>query len=130
MDLILDTCGFLSLVGLAQRELSPSCIQAIVECEQLHISACSLFEISLKHKREQLDLAGFQDAMALWEEAIPHYRIEAIPVAAVAFYRSVQLANHHADPFDRIIIAEAKRLQCRIVSYDKIFQTYDVQTIA
>lgn len=130
MDLILDTCGFLSLSGLVQRELSPSCIQAIAGCERLHISTCSLFEIALKHKREQLDLAGFQDAMALWEEAIPHYQIETIPVGAIAFYRSVQLPNYHADPFDRIIIAEAKRLKCRIISYDKIFQSYDVQTIA
>ena len=79
MDLILDTCGFLSLVGLVQRELSPDCIQAVAQCEQLHISACSLFEISLKHKREQLDLAGFQDAMALWEEAIPTIKSRRFP---------------------------------------------------
>jgi PIN domain nuclease of toxin-antitoxin system len=128
--LILDTCGFLSLIGLVSRPLSPYCREKIARCDALHISACSLFEIALKRKRKKLDLARFKDAAELWTEALPHYRIKELPVCGEAFLRAVQLPDHHADPFDRIIIAESIRLQCPVVTYDDNFPAYGVATLA
>ena len=129
MDLILDTCGFLSLVGLADRPLKRACKKRISACDRLLISACSHFEISLKYKRGRLDLADFRDDEALWTKALDHYGIEEIPVTGPIFRKSVRLPDHHADPFDRIIIAQASNLVCPVVTYDPLFDDYEVDTI-
>ena len=42
------------------------------------------------------------------------------------FSKAVQLPDHHVDPFDRIIIAQALRTQSEIVTYDDRFSEYSV----
>lgn len=124
MAVILDTCGLLSLVGLADKRLSVGTRKKIEITDTVYISACSLFEIAIKHKKRKLNLGVFPDAIALWKQAIAEYDLEEIPVTAKAFFQSSVLPDLHADPFDRIIIAQAKALQVSVVSFDDIFMTY------
>lgn len=129
MDLILDTCGLLSLSGLAQKKLSKQTLSAIQNAATVYVSACSLFEISLKVKRERLNLFDFDSPESYWLACIERYQLDELPVDAKDFDRSVQLPDHHADPFDRIIIAQSERLACPIVTYDSVFEQYGVQTL-
>lgn len=129
MDLILDTCGLLSLAGIAKRMLTDECLQSIRLADTLHICACSQFEISLKHKRGQLELDRFDTPASFWDACLKAYELSECATTAGHFDAAVHLPDHHADPFDRIIIATAQALGCPVVTYDKHFDAYRVETI-
>jgi PIN domain nuclease of toxin-antitoxin system len=129
MELMLDTCGFLSLVGLSERPLGKTTLGVVEEAESIYISACSLFEIAIKHKKGNIAIQPFGSAMELWGKAIEEYQLTELPVSAGTFYDSTALPDVHGDPFDRIIIAEALSRKIPIVSYDAIFGRYGVETI-
>ena len=126
MELILDTCALLSLAGIAEKKLRRSTLQLISRAGHVYVSACSLFEISLKFKRKKLDLGRFESAMDFWAEAIDAYELEELPILSLDFHSAVCLPDHHTDPFDRIIIAQAIRTESEIVTYDHCFSQYAV----
>lgn len=130
MDVMLDTCGLLALVGLAEKRLSAGTLKSIEIADSVYISACSLFEIAIKHKKRGLDLGIFPDAKALWQQALAAYDLEEIPVVGSAFFQSVVLPDLHTDPFDRIIIVQAKALQLPLISFDKIFSNYGMSIMS
>ena len=127
MELILDTCALLSLAGIARKRLTKRTIQLISAEDHVNVSACSLFEISLKLKRSQLDLGRFRSAKAFWEEATAAYELEDLPILSEDFHSAVSLPDYHSDPFDRIIIAQAMRTRSEIVTYDRCFSQYMVR---
>jgi len=127
MDVILDTCALLSLAGIADQKLK--CLDDFKNASEAYISACSCFEIALKHKRGQLDLAPYSTAQEFWQACLDHYGLTEYPVDARLFQESVTLPDHHADPFDRIIIATAQALGCPVITYDTRFKGYDVQAM-
>ncbi len=129
MELILDTCGFLSLVGLSDRRLGRAATLVLEEAEPVYISACSLFEIAIKHKKGNLSIRPFENALALWERAVEEYRLAVLPVSDTIFFESTMLPDYHGDPFDRIIIAEALSRNIPVVTYDAVFEHYEVKTV-
>ena len=130
MELMLDTCGLLSLAGLAEKRLSDDALNRIKVAETVYISACSLFEIAIKHKKKNLCLGIFSDARQLWDKVIAEYDLTELAVSADVFFKSVSLPNHHADPFDRIIISQAETLKLTLVTFDPLFENYGVKVIA
>ena len=126
---MLDTCGFLSLVGLSKRQLGRAAICVLEEAEFVYISACSLFEIAIKHKKGNIAVQPFGDAMELWKRAVEEYRLIVLPVSDGVFFNSTVLPDYHGDPFDRIIIAEAQIRNIPVVTYDAAFEHYGVKTI-
>jgi PIN domain nuclease of toxin-antitoxin system len=51
------------------------------------------------------------------------------PITTVQAVSSGLLPNHHRDPFDRLLIAQAIDLNVPILSNDRIFDLYGVQRI-
>lgn len=129
MALIVDTCGLLSLVGFADRVLSANAKAAIESADAVYVLSCSLFEIAIKHKKGILDISPFENAMELWERVVSEYELAELPVVGKTFYTASRLEDHHADPFDRIIIAEAISRKIDVVTYDAIFLSYGVGII-
>ena len=129
MELILDTCGLLSLVGLSERRLGKLALHGIEEAEQVYVSSCSLFEIAIKNKKGNLPIHPFGTALELWEAAVEEYRLAELGVSACSFFRSTELPGHHGDPFDRIIISEALSRNIAVVTYDAVFERYGAKTI-
>jgi PIN domain nuclease of toxin-antitoxin system len=128
MELILDTCGFLSLVGLAEKPLTDATLQQIEEADTVYISACSLFEISIKHKKGNLPVRPFENPLQLWRAAVKEFDLTVLPVSDSTFFESTELADVHSDPFDRIIICEALDRGLLLVTYDDVFRRYGVST--
>ena len=129
MELMLDTCGFLSLVGLSERRLEKASLNLIETAETVYISSCSLFEIAIKQKKGNIALHPFTNAMELWKKAIEEYQLTELSVSAKLFFETTTLPDYHSDPFDRLIIAEALSRKISIVSYDAAFTHYGVETI-
>ena len=76
-----------------------------------------------------LDLGVFVNPVELWNRAVTEYDLSERPVSHDIFYDSVLLPDHHSDPFDRIIIAHARREQIPVVTFDSTFQQYDVAVL-
>lgn len=130
MDVILDTSGLLALSGMVDKSLNPECLNTIKEAGNVYVSAASLFEIGLKFKRGKLNLGKYESSHKYWEDCIHSYDLQDLAVDSRCFANAVLLPDIHLDPFDRIIISEAIRLDVAIVTFDKIFDEYGVQTMS
>ncbi|MEM1223204.1 MAG: type II toxin-antitoxin system VapC family toxin [Verrucomicrobiota bacterium] len=130
MDVVLDTCALLSLAGTVEKELSKKCLQVIEEADRVFISTCTCFELCLKHKRGNLRFPRALKPETFWQQCVEYYSLTEVPVHAEDFAMAVQLPEHHMDPFDRIIIAQAARLKSTIVTYDKWFKAYTGKCIS
>jgi len=122
--------ALLSLVGLTEKRLSMDALRQIRTAEELGVSACTMFEIAIKHKKHGLDLGLFANPAHFWNTAMKEYQLTELAVRHDVFYQSVLLPDHHADPFDRIIIAHARQEAIPVVTFDPMFSKYDVAVVA
>ena len=88
------------------------------------VSVVSLAEIALKQNRGKLRFSA-NDAMS----AIADLRLRVLPYAAEHAFRLFDLPAHHADPFDRQIIAQALIEDVPVVTPDEAFRLYDGLTV-
>ncbi len=130
MDIILDTCALLSLLGLVKKRISKKTLAEISSAEEVFVSSCSIFELAIKHKKEKIDLKPFTSARQLWVTAFDEYELTELTVNHNDFYNAAYLPDFHADPFDRIIIAQALGQEARIVTFDSRFSDYSVRVLS
>jgi PIN domain nuclease of toxin-antitoxin system len=61
---------------------------------------------------------------------VSHYHLSEIPVDAKRFLDASALPDHHADPFDRLILAAAMYESASVVTYDRLFDAYQVSVLS
>ena len=83
------------------------------------ISVVSLTEIAVKQTRGKLTF-GTAEAVA----GVADLRLRVLPYAAEHAFRLFDLPTHHADPFDRQIIAQALVENVAVVTPDDAFNLY------
>lgn len=90
-------------------------------CRRDWISAASVWEIAIKHAVGRGDMpVSSQDAVRYFRES--GYRFLAIePEHPVAVD---DLAAHHQDPFDRILVAQALVEPMRLMAHDPLVALY------
>ena len=54
---------------------------------------------------------------------------EILPLSNAALERTSRLPDHHRDPFDRLLVAEALEHSATLVSRNKIFDAYGVKRV-
>jgi PIN domain nuclease of toxin-antitoxin system len=87
------------------------------------VSAATIWELEIKRALGKFD--GPDDLMALLElEAF-----DCLPVLGDDAIQAARLPMHHRDPFDRMILAQALRLDAVVVSRDRAFEAYDVPVL-
>jgi PIN domain nuclease of toxin-antitoxin system len=127
MKLLLDTHTFLWLAGSPER-LSTT---ALAACEdttnQLYLSVVSAWEIQIKHQINRLQLEVSLEKIIQGQQDANHLSILSVELHHI--YTLQQLPFHHNDPFDRLLIAQAKAEQRRLVSTDRQFEPYLVDVI-
>jgi PIN domain nuclease of toxin-antitoxin system len=88
------------------------------------VSAASAWEIAIKHRAGKLDAATA--LVARFESAI---EAESFAELAISVRHTVEaglLKGSHRDPFDRLLIAQARLEGVAVVSTDKCFDAYGV----
>ena len=60
---------------------------------------------------------------------IDHLSLIPLPIALEHAFAITQLPPLHADPFDRLLIAQARYERIPIITGDKAIRAYDVQVI-
>ena len=127
MRLLLDTHALLWGLDNAP-ELSVPARAAIDDPgnEKL-VSSGSLWEISIKVGKGRLELElPLPQFFARLEN---HPRIRVLPIRTAHLLWLASLPQHHRDPFDRLIVAQAFSEKCTLVSRDTLLDTYGVSRL-
>ena len=127
MRALLDTHAFLWWV-IDSPELSQS-VRSVMgdSTNELYLSAASGWEIAIKTKLGRLEIAG--DPEKLIPEQMVLNAISGLPVQMSHALHVFQLPDLHRDPFDRILIAQARLEEIPIITRDSAISQYDVETI-
>lgn len=88
------------------------------------VSAATVWEIELKRARHVLEVP---DNVLEASEAAG---FSLLPVTAVDGVRAARLPRHHGDPFDRMLVAQAMRLDAVLVTRDPAFGAYGIPLLA
>jgi len=127
MRALLDTHAFLWWV-IDSPELSQSARSVIGDStNELYLSAASGWEIEIKTKLGRLEIAG--DPEKLIPEQMVLNAISGLPVQMSHALHVFQLPDLHRDPFDRILIAQARLEEIPIITRDSAISQYDVEII-
>lgn len=120
MRLLLDTVTFLWALDAPER-ISRRAMTALTKPNAIReISAVSLSEIAIKQAVGKLsvdkaDLLG----------GLSDLRLQVLSYTSEHAYRLFDLPLHHADPFDRQIIAQALTEDIPVVTSDRAFHLYE-----
>jgi len=119
MRLILDTVTFIWAVSAPER-LSRAAMSALRKSTVVReVSVVSLTEIAVKQTRGKLT---FGKANAI--TGVADLRLRVLPYSEEHAFRLFDLPAHHADPFDRQIIAQALVEHVPVVTPDESFSLY------
>jgi PIN domain nuclease of toxin-antitoxin system len=117
--LLLDTAVLILAVESPER-LSRRATAALENSENLlELSSVSLSEIAVKSARGKLRLSG-----DLTRQALEDLDIRILPYGAEHAFALFDLPLHHADPFDRQIIAQAMVEDIPVLTMDRSFRLY------
>ncbi|MBA2571944.1 MAG: type II toxin-antitoxin system VapC family toxin [Gemmatimonadetes bacterium] len=119
MRLLLDTHVFLWWREENSR-LNSETARAISEADQVFVSAASAWEIAIKVALRKLHIPGPV------EPAVEQSHFQQL---LVTFPHAAAVANlplHHADPFDRMLIAQAQLEGLTLITHDSKFRPYGV----
>lgn len=78
------------------------------------VSAASAWEISAKYRKGKLPEAA--DLVSAWTEILESFGIIDLPVTSAHAFRASLLNLENADPFDRMIVAQALMESLTVVS--------------
>ena len=87
------------------------------------LSAAVIWEIRIKQALGKLKIARN------FCEVIKGQGFEMLPITSDHAYAVGDLPKHHRDPFDRILIAQAKLEGLNIVTHDAIFKKYRIPVL-
>ncbi len=126
--LLLDTHVFLWWAAADDR-LSDRMRAAIADPgTEVVLSVVSAWEVTIKHGLGRLDLAS--TPRALVKDQVARHGFRVLDVSLEHALAVGDLPRHHADPFDRPLIAQAGTEDLRVVTADAAFAAYDVTTVA
>lgn len=123
MRLLLDTSTLLWWLD-GDSKLGAAARAAIADPEnEVFVSAASAWKISVKRASGKLD-APFDIAGALER----NYFIE-LPIEIAHAITAGELPQHHKDPFDRMLVAQAQTEDLTLVAGDAEIAKYDVELL-
>jgi len=127
MNLLLDTCTFLWMIG-REEQLSPSAREALEDgSNTLFLSQVSAWEIQIKYQRGNLSLTDTPDKIV--GAGLRLHGIYYETLANEAIWHLQKLPEIHKDPFDRLLISHALTRGYKLVTPDPEIAKYPVPVI-
>jgi PIN domain nuclease of toxin-antitoxin system len=123
VKLLLDTHALLALLS-TDYQLSPAAQTAMERADaELISSAVNVWEIAIKRS------VGKLTAPENLVERIGEAGAELLSITARHAEAVADLPFHHRDPFDRLLIAQAKLEGCAIITKDPALAAYGVPVV-
>ena len=124
MKLLLDTHTFLWWTT-DDPQMSAMALDLIGDSRNtLYWSAASSWEVSIKYALGRLPLPDEPDQFLPAE--LGRNRIESIPIIDAHAYQAGRLPRYHRDPFDRMLVAQAKIEGFGLITNDASIRRYEV----
>lgn len=124
MRLLLDTHVVLWLLSDSDR-LPVGWLDAVASAEEAVLSAAVGWEIAVKRSLGRLDAPDASELVDVLVAA--GYR--QLPVTWQHATASAELPWHHRDPFDRLLVAQARCEDLVLASVDERVRAYDVELL-
>ena len=126
MNLLLDTHAFLWAV-MDDDRLSERARDLIADPDNdLCLSAASAYEIAVKAARGHLLLP--EDPDSYIRTRVATMGLRPLPVTVEHAAAAAMLPPIHADPWDRLLVAQARLEALPILTADRLIKRYEVET--
>ena len=127
MKYLLDTAAFLWWVGDSSK-LSTRVMNIMQQTEnEVYFSLVCVREIQIKTQIGRLDLPA--PVLDIIERQRTENNLQVLRINLDHMHALNVLPNHHPDPFDRMLIAQAIAEEMPIITNDAVIAKYPVQTI-
>lgn len=98
----------------------------------MFVSAVSIYEIDFK--RQKLKSSGVDEGLLFrlprnLPETLPELGLSPVEISPAAAWHAAHLPLIHRDPWDRLLIAQSRLLDARLVSRDEALNAYDVDIL-
>ncbi|MFN8612909.1 MAG: type II toxin-antitoxin system VapC family toxin [Vulcanimicrobiota bacterium] len=125
--LLLDTHVWLWL-GVAPEKIAPSVLLQLEDpVNALFLSAASSWEISIKYRLGKLPLPDPPGRFIA--DRLIRDGIHILPIGLQHTVRVADLPDHHTDPFDRLLVAQALAENMTLVTADEKLLPYDCEKL-
>jgi PIN domain nuclease of toxin-antitoxin system len=125
MKILIDTHVF--LWGIQAEEKLSKRVQTLLPASDVWISVVSLWEIITKVKIGKLELpTPVGDYLTA---KLTSNGVSVLPLTYKHVLRLEELALHHRDPFDRILVAQSLEENIPLVTSDIEFEKYPIRLI-
>ncbi|MCM0594212.1 MAG: type II toxin-antitoxin system VapC family toxin [Gloeotrichia echinulata DEX184] len=127
MNILLDTHVFIWSTGNPDR-LSQRVTNLLTDTSNTWmLSIASVWEMQIKLQLGKLNLNSSLSVLIDNQQRVNN--LQLLPIELTHIYALTNLPNHHRDPFDRLLIAQAIVEQVPIVSIDSAFDGYAIQRL-
>lgn len=127
MDLLLDTCAFIWWDS-GGGALSPAASTALRDhANRLHLSCASIWEMQIKSQKGRLLLR--KPLAEIIQEQCAQNGLMLVGIEQEDIYNLGRLPFFHADPFDRLVLSQAKLRGFSVVTDDGDFGKYGVPLV-
>jgi PIN domain nuclease of toxin-antitoxin system len=127
LKVLLDTQAFLWALTNDQRLSRSARNLFTASTHELVFSVASVWETLIKAKIGRLALPD--PAGPFLKSELRRNSIALLPILLSHVLRLEKLPEHHRDPFDRILLAQAIEEELPILSADEKFRPYPVQVL-
>lgn len=126
MKYLLDTAAFLYFIKGDEVSFTPRARKILSNPgNQFAVSVVSLWEIVIKYSLKKLELKKSPGDWLV--DLIADVGWELLPVTAPHVLGVIHLEEHHKDPFDRLLISQARSEQFTLLTPDEKFRHYRVK---
>jgi PIN domain nuclease of toxin-antitoxin system len=122
MKLLLDTHAALWWQA-EDRRLSREARRAIATAEIVWVSSATGWEAAMKVAKDRLRLREPIGVTLIADD------LTELPVTLRHTEEFLRIPRHHGDPFDRMLVAQARLEGATIVTHDRAFEAYGVPVI-
>ncbi len=128
MRLLLDTHALIWVVQSPQQLGDDARAALIADDAEVYASHVSLWEMAIKRgvgRLEQLE----RKAGDWFEHFVPRSGLRPLPIAAGHLGAVEDLPRLHNDPFDRLLVAQARQGGMTMITCDRDVAQYDIDVI-
>jgi PIN domain nuclease of toxin-antitoxin system len=127
MKLLLDTNVFIWLNDAPHRVREQVMTVIAHPDNDLFLSLTSIWEMQIKIQLGKLELSDSLPDILKTQQV--ENNLQFLTINLNHIWSLENLPNHHRDPFDRLLIAQAQIEEMTLVSADGIFEMYDVDLL-
>ena len=127
MNVLLDTNALLWWIVDSPRLRQPARDVISGPGNTVYVSAASVWEIAIKVGLGRL--AARANVAAWLPAALRENRLTPLPISIEHAAAVEALPPHHTDPFDRLLVTQARAEDLWLMTSDPVMQRYDVRVL-